>query len=192
MRTEAPDEARASVRRVSRLRALQVAPDMALILHSSATPLTFISAPLCASIAHRPTARLALISGAAGGREGCSRRPSQAISACAPLVVRTLSVGGVYDGSAGDPTAAGGRQALQYLRFGYADADVAVADVVDFGIDRQQQDALFVDRRDDIADDLFVGFDDEFFRNRFRRSSPRRRGRLSAPCSALPRAFRCA
>ena len=52
---------------------------------------------------------------------------------------------------------------MQYLRFGYADADVAVADVVDFGIDRQQQDALFVDRRDDIADDLFVGFDDEFF-----------------------------
>lgn len=74
---------------------------------------------------------------------------------------------GVYDGSAGDPTAAGGRQALQYLRFGYADADVAVADVVDFGIDRQQQDALFVDRRDDMADDLFVGFDDEFFRIAF-------------------------
>ena len=56
---------------------------------------------------------------------------------------------------------------MQYLRFGYADADVAVADVVDFGIDRQQQDALFVDRRDDIADDLFVGFDDEFFRIAF-------------------------
>lgn len=92
MRTEAPDEARASVRRVSRLRALQVAPDMALILHSSATPLTFISAPLCASIAHRPTARLALISEPLVA-ERVQPSPSQAISACAPLVVRTLSVG---------------------------------------------------------------------------------------------------
>ena len=92
MRTEAPDEARASVRRVSRLRALQVAPDMALILHSSATPLTFISAPLCASIAHRPTARLALISEPLVA-ESVQPSPSQAISACAPLVVRTLSVG---------------------------------------------------------------------------------------------------
>lgn len=99
--------------------------------------------------------------GAAGGREGAAVALAGDLGMCAAGCA-DVERRGVYDGSAGDPTAAGGRQALQYLRFGYADADVAVADVVDFGIDRQQQDALFVDRRDDMADDLFVGFDDEF------------------------------
>ena len=104
--------------------------------------------------------------GAAGGREGAAVALAGDLGMCAAGCA-DVERRGVHDGSAGDPTAAGGRQALQYLRFGYADADVAVADVVDFGIDRQQQDALFVDRRDDMADDLFVGFDDEFFRIAF-------------------------